>query len=119
MEKLGYSRGKLLATAQQVSADWDMSDVDDNPGSGMASILDYAGAKEEEYVLEEEVDHACFPEFRSDTETDRDKVKAIILEKVDDARQLRATTEFAQEFETILMQFIDVLIGRDPPVDMP
>ncbi|GMF28041.1 unnamed protein product [Phytophthora fragariaefolia] len=36
--RLGYSPEKLLANAQQVSSEWDIGDVEDNPGSKCASI---------------------------------------------------------------------------------
>ncbi|POM79067.1 Bacteriophage regulatory protein [Phytophthora palmivora] len=46
MQKLGYSPGKLLAVAQQISEEWDMNDVDDGPVSKVASVLAYAGGIE-------------------------------------------------------------------------
>ncbi|KAK1945593.1 Pro-Pol polyprotein [Phytophthora citrophthora] len=69
MERLGYSPEKLLAAAQQVRTEWDMSDVDDGPAGGIATILAYSGAgqtpvtTEEERALEEDEDRACFPDF--------------------------------------------------------
>ncbi|GMF65960.1 unnamed protein product [Phytophthora lilii] len=128
MERLGYSPEKLLAATQQVRAEWDMSDVDGRSASGIASILAYSGASqtpvitEEERVLAEDEDQACFPDCTSEIDAKREEIRIILLEKVDEARRVGATAEFCEELKTILMKFIDVfriIIGRDPPVDMP
>ncbi|OWY90945.1 hypothetical protein PHMEG_00040686, partial [Phytophthora megakarya] len=127
MEKLGYSPEKLLAVAQQVSEEWDMSDVDDGPLSKVASVLAYARSAEkperteEETQLEEEEDQACFPDFTTDVEREREEIRSILLEKVDEARQFGATEEFLKKLGKVLMELTDVFrifIGRDPPVDM-
>ncbi|KAG2763116.1 hypothetical protein PC129_g15463 [Phytophthora cactorum] len=75
MEQLGYSPEKLLATAQQVSAVWDMGDIDDKSASGIASEFAYSGNQttlvtEEENAMEEDEDRACFPEFTSDIDAE-------------------------------------------------
>ncbi|GMF30310.1 unnamed protein product [Phytophthora lilii] len=128
MEHLGYSPEKLLAAAQQVCAEWDMKDVDDRSASGIASILAYSGASqtpvitEEERVLAEDEHRACFPDCTSEIDAEREEKRIIILEKVDEALRVGAIAEFCEELKTILMKFIDVfriIIGRDPPVDMP
>ncbi|OWZ02136.1 LOW QUALITY PROTEIN: hypothetical protein PHMEG_00026351, partial [Phytophthora megakarya] len=128
MQKLGYSPEKLLAAAQKVSDDWDMSDVDDGPESKVARVLACTGSLEneertpEENVLEDAENQACFPDFTSEINAERKEIRDILLEKVDEARRFGASVEFVQKLEQILMQLIDVFrisIGRDPPVDMP
>ncbi|GMF13375.1 unnamed protein product [Phytophthora lilii] len=107
MERLGYSPEKLLAAAQQVRAEWDMSDVDDRSASGIASILAYSGASQTPVITEEER---------------REEIRIILLEQVDKSQRVGATAEFCEELKTILMKLINVfriIIGRDPPVDMP
>ncbi|GMF09611.1 unnamed protein product [Phytophthora lilii] len=102
-----------------------MSDVDDRSASGIASVLVYSGASqspvitEEERVLAEDEGRACFPDCTSEIDAEREEIRII---KVDEARRVGATAEFCEELKTILMKFIDVfriIIGRDPPVDMP
>ncbi|KAE8958879.1 hypothetical protein PR001_g30240 [Phytophthora rubi] len=93
MQKLGYSPEKLLANAQQVSSEWDMGDVEDNPGSTAASVLAYATTREQpeptsqERGLEEDEERACFPEFAT---SEFEQIKTILLEKVDEARRFGA-----------------------------
>ncbi|KAE9117805.1 hypothetical protein PF010_g8473 [Phytophthora fragariae] len=126
MQKLGYSPEKLLAVAQQVSEEWDMIDVDDGPTSKVTSVLAYGMEKSErtaeEKELEEDEDRACFPDFANDIDAECEQIRAILLEKVDEARRFGASEAFAKELESIIIHHIDVFriwIGRDPPVDMP
>ncbi|KAE9268239.1 hypothetical protein PR003_g31512 [Phytophthora rubi] len=92
-KRLGYSPEKLLANAQQVSSEWDMGDVEDNPGSTAASVLAYATTREQpeptsqERGLEEDEERACFPEFAT---SEFEQIKTILLEKVDEARRFGA-----------------------------
>ncbi|KAG3092607.1 hypothetical protein PI125_g17098 [Phytophthora idaei] len=84
MERLGYSPEKLLATAQQVSAVWDMGDIDDKPASGIESEFAYSGNQtplvtEEENAMEEDEDRACFPEYTSDIDAEREEIRKILL----------------------------------------
>ncbi|GMF10763.1 unnamed protein product [Phytophthora lilii] len=85
MERLGYSPEKLLAAAQQARAEWDMSDVDDRSASGIASILAYSGASqtpvitEEERVLAEDEDRACFPDCTSEIDAEREEIRIKML----------------------------------------
>lgn len=107
VERLSYNPKKLLDDAQQVSAEWDMSDVDDTGVSGVASVLAYAGSMEtpspaeEERALREDEDRTCFPEFTSDNEGEEDEVKKILLEAIDEVRRVGATAEFVVELEKI------------------
>ncbi|KAG3221618.1 hypothetical protein PC129_g7651 [Phytophthora cactorum] len=53
---------------------------------------------------------------------ERELVRSILLEKVEEARRLGATPGFVAELRAILMELINVfrlVIGRDKPVDMP
>ncbi|POM70858.1 LOW QUALITY PROTEIN: Hypothetical protein PHPALM_12651 [Phytophthora palmivora] len=128
MERLGYSPEKVFASAQQIRAEWDMGDVDDLLADGVVSVFEHTTAAEapvvtkEERVLDDDEARACFPEMDSDINTERQEIRAILLEKADEAQQLGASDEFVKELAEILMQLIDVfriVIGRDPPVDMP
>ncbi|KAG3114688.1 hypothetical protein PI124_g3775 [Phytophthora idaei] len=128
MERLGYSPQKLLAVAQQQQPEWDMSDVDDGRTNGVASILAYTGTTDmpspadEEREMEDDENRACFPTFVDDLEEERDQIRKILWEKIDEARRFGASEEYLQELRSFLMQLIDVfrlIIGRDPPVDMP
>ncbi|POM74204.1 Hypothetical protein PHPALM_8883 [Phytophthora palmivora] len=128
MQKLGYSPGKRLAVAQQISEEWDMNDVDDGPMSKVASVLACAGGIEkpertpEERELEDAEYQAFFPDFINEIDAEREEIRIILMEKVDETRSLGATEEFTKELKYILMQIIEVFrifIGRDPPVDMP
>jgi hypothetical protein len=125
MARLGYSPDKLLDAAQQLQPEWDMGDIED---SGVATVLAFAGSTEahqrteEERAMEEDEDRACFPTFDDDPGVEREEIRRILLEKVADARQQGASAEFVEELRSILMELIDVfrlVIGREPPVDMP
>ncbi|KAE9346239.1 hypothetical protein PF008_g8382 [Phytophthora fragariae] len=112
MQKLGYSPEKLLAVAQQVSEEWDMIDVDDGPTSKVTSVLAYGMEKPErtaeEKELEEDEDRACFPDFANDIDAECEQIRAILLEKVDEARRFGASEAFAKELESIIIHHIDV-----------
>ncbi|KAG3240994.1 hypothetical protein PI124_g14111 [Phytophthora idaei] len=92
MVRLGYSSDKSLAAAQQVQSVWDMCDVNEETTSGMASVLAYSGQMthiepaDEELDLQEDEDQSCFPTFTDDAETERELIRSILLEKVEEAR---------------------------------
>ncbi|KAJ8574644.1 hypothetical protein ON010_g4571 [Phytophthora cinnamomi] len=92
-------------------SEWDMGDVDDRSAGAVASVFTYTAAAGFPVVAEEEHINA-----------EREEIRDILLQKVDEARQFGASEEFVKEFEEMLMQLIDVfriIIGRDPSVDMP
>ncbi|KAG2926768.1 hypothetical protein PC116_g6082 [Phytophthora cactorum] len=77
---------------------------------------------DEELDLQEDEDQSCFPTFTVDAETERELIRSILLEKVEEAQRLGATPGFVAELQAILMELINVfrlVIGRDKPVDMP
>ncbi|KAG1699784.1 hypothetical protein DVH05_012677 [Phytophthora capsici] len=103
MERLGYSPEKFLAAAQQAQSVWDMSDVGEVTENDSASVLAYARTLEthepakEEIAMSEDEDQACFPVFDDDKDAERQQIKEILLEKVEEARRLGASAEFVEE----------------------
>ncbi|OWY99433.1 hypothetical protein PHMEG_00029562 [Phytophthora megakarya] len=122
MKRLGYSSENRLADGQQLQPEWDMSDIDDIRTNSVPSIQAYAGAvespqrAEQKLILEEDEDRACFPTFENDADAEREKFRAILLEKDEEVRELGASLEFVNELGTILMQLIYIfklIIGHD------
>ncbi|OWZ13042.1 hypothetical protein PHMEG_00013708 [Phytophthora megakarya] len=80
-----------------------MGDVNEEAMNGMATVLAYSGnikhedSAEEERALYEDEDQACFPTFTEDFEAERELIKQILLEKVDNARKFGATPALVED----------------------
>ena len=127
MYQLGYGPRNMLRDAAFLKSEYDMQHAKAPSGVVKAIMalnheLTDELAAEEEALVPLELD-SCFPELQVvDAEQEKDRVRAVLDERVAEAKTAGCGSEFAAGLAKLLEKYVDVFrltLGRDPPVKMP
>ncbi|GMF27035.1 unnamed protein product [Phytophthora fragariaefolia] len=125
MERLGYDPYKLIESAQLVQSEYDLGEIGapDHEAGVCAYSVNAGDMTPEELSLSAAEDAACFPVPQvDDPAVAMDEAMGALREGIEDAKAKGTSIEFLDELQTILEETVDVIrlvLGGDPPVDIP